>query len=722
MFYPATISPVRSFLRLSSGRAAWFATVPLLLCLSAARQASAVPQSTGKPVAATPAFSRPSGEYHKFLSIRITDSTPGATIYYALHGAEPSAKSTKYTEPIAVDSTETIKAVAVVAGHTNSAIATVKYNIDLLPAATPDFTLRSGVYPAPRTVRITDTAPGATIYYTTDKTTPTAESKQYKSPILIKSKETIEAVAFAKGYAESDVAKASYAIIVDAALPVFHPGSGSYSAPQNVKITDTTPGVTIYYTTDGSAPTLSSARYTGPVALPFSPHIETLKAIAGGLDFKTSTEVSANYAITPLVATPVFYPLAGTYSESISITLTDSSENTTIHYTTNGTPPTPTSTTYTGPINVAESETIRAIAIANGNERSEIGSAAYVISDGVAAPPVVSTVPALNGAVVASLSTTTAGATIYYTLDGSPPTSSSTAYEAPFLIDSALALNAIAIAPGYANSPVTTHQFTIQVPSGTLVWSDEFGNTTGHNAQPDPLVWTYDTGNSGFGNKELENYCGWGSNTPPCSTAEPNAYVGTDGYLHIDARQPSPSVYTSARLKTQGLFSFRYGRIEFRAKVPEAQGLWPAAWLLGNNIATVDWPACGEQDDLERVNAATTPDWNEGSIHGTGFTGGNLGTKFNFPGGQTAADWHTYGMIWSPGKVSYYIDDPSQPYATYTPSSLSGLPGAEWPFDEGQSNFILINLAVGGTWPGPPNSITPFPSEFLVDYVRIYTN
>jgi beta-glucanase (GH16 family) len=160
-----------------------------------------------------------------------------------------------------------------------------------------------------------------------------------------------------------------------------------------------------------------------------------------------------------------------------------------------------------------------------------------------------------------------------------------------------------------------------------------------------------------------------------------------------------------------------------RAQVPEAQGFWPAAWLLGNNIATVNWPSCGEQDVMERVNAALSPDWNEGSIHGTGFTGGTgLGTVYNFPGGQTAAEWHTYGMIWAAGSVAYYVDDPTQPYVTYATSTLNGLSGAVWPFDAGQSNFILLNLAIGGDFPGPPDGSTPFPSAMLVDYVRVYTN
>jgi beta-glucanase (GH16 family) len=328
-----------------------------------------------------------------------------------------------------------------------------------------------------------------------------------------------------------------------------------------------------------------------------------------------------------------------------------------------------------------------------------------------------------GGAVIVGLASTTTGATIYYTVDGSTPTTSSQPYLAPFLVASNLTVSAIAV---YADetSSVTSQSFTPNIPSGTLVWSDEFTNSTNTLAQPNPAIWTYDTGNSGFGNDELETYCAWRSNTAPCSTANPSEYVGTDGYLHIVAQQPSPGVYTSARLKTQGLFGFQYGRLEVSAQVPEAQGFWPAAWLLGNTIATINWPACGEQDVMERVNAALSPDWNEGSVHGAGFTGASLGTTYYFPSGQTAGgEFHAYGMIWSPGSVSFYVDDPSNPYVTYTPSSLTPLnDGAVWPFDAGQSNFIILNLAIGGTYPGPPNNTTAFPSEMLVDYVRVYTN
>lgn len=336
------------------------------------------------------------------------------------------------------------------------------------------------------------------------------------------------------------------------------------------------------------------------------------------------------------------------------------------------------------------------------------------------ATPLFSTTAAQNGAVILAMSSTTTGAAVHYTIDGSTPTASSPTYQTPMLISSKLTINAIATASGATSSSVATWTLSTTPAAGALVWFDEFANTTGANLQPNPLVWTYDTGANGWGNSELEDYCGWASSASPCDPTNPNVYVGTDGYLHIVAEQPSPGVYTSARMKSQGLFCILYGRVEARIMVPEAQGFWPAFWMLGNNIVTDNWPACGELDLQERVNAAASPDWNAGSVHGTGFTGANLGTQYLFPSGQTAAGWHTYGMIWQPGSIQYYIDDPTNIYATYTPASLNSLSGAVWSFDSGNAQFFIINLAVGGSWPGSPNGTTPFPSQTLVDYVRVY--
>jgi beta-glucanase (GH16 family) len=349
---------------------------------------------------------------------------------------------------------------------------------------------------------------------------------------------------------------------------------------------------------------------------------------------------------------------------------------------------------------------------------------------------VVTTAAAQNGAVIATLASTTSGATIYYTLDGSAPTTSSQIYAGPFLVSSNLTVKAIATASGNATSVVTTQAFTPNIPSGTLVWSDEFNGTAGTTyTQPNPATWTYDTGTNCCGNNEQEDYCAWGSNTAPCSTASPNAWLGTDGYLHIQAQQPTAGMatYTSARLKSQGLFSFMYGRIEARMQLPESQAMWPAFWTLGSNIVTTPWPTCGELDIMEHIDGSNPPeyvgatppgyDWVAGSVHG-GTSGSNEGngTQQYHPAGFSAAAWHTYGMIWTKGQIQYYIDDPSNIYATFNTSSLVYSNGsvAPWPFDTGPQ-FVILNLAVGGSWPGNVDSTTVFPGNMLVDYVRIYT-
>jgi beta-glucanase (GH16 family) len=341
---------------------------------------------------------------------------------------------------------------------------------------------------------------------------------------------------------------------------------------------------------------------------------------------------------------------------------------------------------------------------------------------GKTAKPVLITTPAQNGAVIVSLGSSTPNSTVLYTLDGSTPSASSAStiiYQAPFLVDSKLKVTALATstAPGLGTSLTATANFAPIIASGMLVWSDEFTNSTGAKAQPDPQIWTYDTGTGGFGNDELENYCEWGSTAAPCDAANANAFVDTAGILHIVARRPSTGVYTSARMKTQSLFSFQYGRVEARMKLPESQGMWPAFWLLGNNIATVNWPACGELDVMEHIDGSNPQnwgyDWVQGSIHGTGLNGG---TQYH-PAGFSAADWHTYGLIWTKGRIQYYVDTPSNVYATFNASTEAG----KWPFDDGPE-FLILNLAVGGDWPGLPDATTVFPSEVLVDYVRLYTN
>ena len=248
----------------------------------------------------------------------------------------------------------------------------------------------------------------------------------------------------------------------------------------------------------------------------------------------------------------------------------------------------------------------------------------------------------------------------------------------------------------------------------TLVWSDEFNGANG--SAPDSSKWTYDTGGGGWGNGELQVYCAPGSNASPCSTANPNIFQ-SGGQLVIRARN-SGGTWTSGRLKTQGRAQFQYGRIEARMRLPVGAGLWPAFWMLGTDISSVGWPQCGEQDIMEWV-PQYGPSTTSSTLHGPGYSGGaSVGRSFTFPNGGRVDDgnFHVYGVIWSPNRMDFYRDDHTRPFATFTPSSIPG--GTQWVFNH--PFFLILNLAVGGGFPGPPNSSTPNPAQVLVDYVRVY--
>ena len=663
------------------------------------------------PPAAAPSFSVAAGTYSSAQTVTLTDSTPGSTIYYTTDGkTTPTSSSAKYTAPIKVASTETIQAIATAKGYATSPVASAAYTLQVAP---PAFNPAVGTYPTPQSVTITDSTTGATIYYTIDGSTPTSKSTKYASPVKVAQTTTISAIATATGFTTSIVSTGVYSIVPVAATPTFSPAAGSFTSAQSVKIGDTTAGATIYFTTDGSAPSTASTKYTAAIAAGTT---ETINAIAVATGYAQSATATAKYTITLPTATPAFSLPAGTYAGTQQISITDATPSATIYYTTNGSTPTTNSTKYTAPVAVAATETLKATATAPGYSQSAIASAAYTIAP-VTATPTITTTAGQNGAVVVKLTSATPNATITYTLDGSTPVASSQLYLAPFLLSANATLNVLATASGHAPSAVASQAFTPNVASGTLIWSDEFANSTSANAQPNPGVWTYDTGGGGWGNNELETYCAWGFASGACSVSNPNAYVGTDGSLHIVARNPSTNVYTSARMKSQGLFSFQYGRFEVRAKIPEGQGLWPAIWLLGDDITTVSWPACGELDVMEHINGSNPQnegfDWVQGSIHGTNLNGG---IQYH-PSGFDPKAWHTYGMIWTKGQIQYYIDDPSKVYATFNKSSQTGT----WPFDSGPE-FVILNLAVGGSWPGSPDKTTTFPSELVVDYVRIYAN
>ncbi len=231
-------------------------------------------------VTATPTFSLAAGTYTTSQTISLSDMTTGAVIYYTTNGSTPTTASTVYSTPISVGSTETIQAIAVAPNYSASGIASATYTITP-PAATPTFSIATGTYTTTQSVTISDATGGATIYYTTNGSTPTTSSTVYSSAISVSSTETIKAIAIATGYSASAVASASYTITPPAASPVITPTAGTYSAAQTVTITDSTPGAAIYYTTDGSQPTTSSATYSSSFVISSTTTVKALAIAAG---------------------------------------------------------------------------------------------------------------------------------------------------------------------------------------------------------------------------------------------------------------------------------------------------------------------------------------------------------------------------------------------------------------------------------------------------------
>jgi beta-glucanase (GH16 family) len=233
-----------------------------------------------------------------------------------------------------------------------------------------------------------------------------------------------------------------------------------------------------------------------------------------------------------------------------------------------------------------------------------------------------------------------------------------------------------------------------------LVIQDEF-NIDG---APNSALWGYDigTGNNGWGNNELQYY-----------TNRTQNVMVQNGYLLITARKESymGSAYTSAKLLTKGKFEQAYGRFEARMRLPWGQGMWPAFWMLGADIDTNPWPGAGEIDIMEY--RGQQPSIVLGSVHGPGYSGGNAITKsYELKNDRFDTGFHVFGIEWGPDYVNYYVDDVL--YNQITPADVPG----EWVFNK--PFYIIINLAVGGSFVGSPNSETLFPQTMLVDYVRVY--
>jgi len=244
-------------------------------------------------------------------------------------------------------------------------------------------------------------------------------------------------------------------------------------------------------------------------------------------------------------------------------------------------------------------------------------------------------------------------------------------------------------------------------PAGwTLTWSDEFAGTNG--ASPDASKWVLETGGNGWGNNELEYYTNRSQNAFQKDgnlviTVLKETFTGSEGVTRN---------YTSARLKTATHFTQAYGRFEARLKVPKGQGIWPAFWMLGDNIDTVGWPTCGEIDIME--NIGSEPNKVHGSLHGPGYSGATPLTAIYAASAPFADDFHVFAVEWEPTTIRFYVDGAL--YLTEAPANLPA--GTRWVFDH--PFFILLNVAVGGNFPGSPDASSTYPQTMVVDYVRVY--
>jgi beta-glucanase (GH16 family) len=236
----------------------------------------------------------------------------------------------------------------------------------------------------------------------------------------------------------------------------------------------------------------------------------------------------------------------------------------------------------------------------------------------------------------------------------------------------------------------------------TLTWQDEFDGPAGQS--PDPSRWSFDVGTD-WGNAQLEY-----------DTARPaNVALDGAGRLAITARRESylGSAYTSGRIHTNGHFAQATGRFEARMRMPRGQGLWPAFWLLGSDISSAGWPACGELDIMEY--RGQEPSVVQGSLHGPGYSGGAAVTRrYAYPNGGLDTDFHLYAVEWSTTSITWSLDGTE--FFTATPGSLPA--GSSWVFNH--PFFVVLDLAVGGHYVGSPDSSTVFPQDLLVDYVRVY--
>ncbi|MFJ8857698.1 family 16 glycosylhydrolase [Streptomyces sp. NPDC102451] len=285
-----------------------------------------------------------------------------------------------------------------------------------------------------------------------------------------------------------------------------------------------------------------------------------------------------------------------------------------------------------------------------------------------------------------------------------------TLYAALSLLCCSVVMTALPAGASAAPDPHTAASSTGSRAAQAVAFSDDFDGAAG--SAVDGGKWLTETGDN-VNNHERQYYTAGNS----------NAALDGQGNLVITARKENPGnyqcwygtcEYTSSRLNTSGKFTATYGHVESRMKIPRGQGIWPAFWMLGADIGSVGWPNSGEIDIME--NVGFEPGTVHGTLHGPGYSGsGGIGAGYTLPGGAAFADdFHTFAVDWAPDSITWSVD--GTVYQQRTPADLNG---NDWVFDK--PFFLILNLAVGGYWPGDPDGSTSFPQELVVDYVRVTT-
>jgi hypothetical protein len=428
-----------------------------LICIAFPFPAVCSVQNTATPVASVAP-----GTYTTAQSITLTDATPNAVIYYTINGGGPTTSSPVYSGPITLSSNSYIMARAIAPGYYQSAELNNTYSFVASP---PVLSLASGTYLSAQTVALTSSTPNVGFYYTTDGSTPTTSSHWYNGPLKVSSNETIQAITWGGNYVTSGVSSGTYVIQLPAVAPSFSPAAGTYNTPQSVSMKCSTANAVIYYTSDGSTPTTGSAIYSGPVTVSSNQTLSAMALAPGGSNSPVS---QVSYTITPPAVAPVYSPAAGGYSTVQTVTLSDATPGATIYYTTNGTTPTAQSIPYTGPITVSSTTNFQAAALASGGSLSPVTKAWYTITLPAVAP-VISPAPGTYNTIQSvALTTSTPNATIYYTLDGTYPNTSSPVYSGPITATTNTTINAIAGAPSFNNSPGVKGSYTIVAPAPSI--------------------------------------------------------------------------------------------------------------------------------------------------------------------------------------------------------------------------------------------------------------